>query len=133
MADQDAVADWAPEAIPPNAKLYMRVHKSYVRNGDFQPGVFSNKGEGSSPGMSTEWEKYSTPEEARGRSKVPADNGVIALEAGPVREIEGLTVEHTPDLERRIRGHTDVFGPKTPQARVMLKRIAKWVDGFELP
>jgi hypothetical protein len=82
--------------------------------------------------MSTEWEKYSSPQEARDRAKKPADNGVIQMVAGEVSAVPRLTVKHTPDLERRVRAHTDVLGPKDPESRVKLARISRWVSGFEL-
>jgi hypothetical protein len=82
--------------------------------------------------MSTEWEKYSTPKEARDRAKKPADNGVIVMIAGEVSAIPRLIVRHTPDVERRVRAHTDVLGPKDTEVRVKLSRISRWVLGFEL-
>lgn len=62
--------------------------------------------------MSTDWEKYSTPEEARQRAAEPAWNGIVALIAGVVRSIEDLVVLHSPDWERSPpnRAHTDVMG-----------------------
>jgi hypothetical protein len=75
--------------------------------------------------MSTDWERYSTPEESRARSSVPSDNGVVALNAGSVR-LAGLQVLHTPDVERGNRAHTDVIGEKTNRVRLLLHDLAEW-------
>lgn len=100
----------------------MRVHKMYVADGELQPGVFRDQGDG----MSTNWQKYCpTPVEARAKAKNPRDNGVIRLTVGPIRAIP-LTVEHTPDVLRSDRSHTDVKGKKTAEARLKLLEIAEW-------
>ena len=79
--------------------------------------------------MSTDWAQYSTPQETQSRAKSspPRDNGVLKLNVGGVRAIEGLSVQHTPLEENRA--HTDVFGDKkaNPKVRLMLKRLAEWV------
>jgi len=74
--------------------------------------------------MSTDWERYSSPAETLQRAAEASKNGVIQLGAGSVRVIEGLTVEHTPILANRA--HTDVFGEKTTEVRLRLKRVAQW-------
>ena len=122
MADVEEVIDWPAEVIPAADKLYMRVHRMYVRNGDFVVGAFRDQG----GAMSTDWEKYSTPQETRDRARVAADNGVIQMVSGDVAAIPDLTVAHTPDVVLRVRAHTDVAGEKTPAVRVKLKRISHW-------
>ena len=125
MADGEELINWVVEVIPDTQRLYMRVHKMFVYQGDFVVGVFRDQGEG----MSTEWEKYSSPEDARSRAKVPRENGVIEMIAGSVSETPGLRVQHAPDLERRVRGHTEVIGDKKtdPEVRGKLKRISRWL------
>ena len=83
---------------------------------------------------STEWEKYSTPEDARNRAKKPRENGVVEMVSGQVSGIPGIEVKHTPNLSLRIRAHTDVVGDKKkdPEVRVKLKRISRWCPGFQL-
>ena len=76
--------------------------------------------------MSTDWDKYSSPEETLQRARNPADNGVIQMVVGDVRQVPGLRVEHTPDFPRN-RAHTDVYGEKSTEARVKLLRICTWV------
>ncbi len=128
----DAVTDeWQPEDIPPAARLFMRVHKNWFDNGEINPGVFRNVGEG----MSTDWEKYSDAERTRQRAKkTPEENAVIALVVGEVRGVPGQTVVHTPlkpdgtkeGKEREgNRAHTDVVGEKKkdPEVRKALKRM----------
>jgi len=78
--------------------------------------------------MSTDWEKYSTAQEARNRAKKPNENGVVKLNAGKVRELQGMSVRHTPESSNRA--HSEVFGEKTPEIRVKLNRLAEWVIKF---
>jgi hypothetical protein len=122
MADE--VSSWASEEIPNDDYLWMRVHKNDLPNGDIAPGAFKNRPT-SKDGMSTDWEKYATPQETRNRGRIPTDNAVIRLRVGEVREIPDQTVVHTPITSNRA--HTDVFGDKHPQARVLLTRICKIV------
>ena len=99
----------------------MRVHENFLKNGGLAPGVFRDQGSG----MSTDWEKYSTPTQTRARAKEPTKNGVIQMQAGSVREIPALKIEHSPKTKNRA--HTDVLGEKTTEARVKLRRISQWV------
>lgn len=115
---------WEPELIPDPDRLFMRVQKTFVRNGEVIPGVFRDQGDG----MSTDWEKYSTAEQARGRARVPADNAIVALVVGDVRSVP-LSVDHTPDEALKNRAHTDVRGEKSPEVRLKLLRLRQpgWV------
>jgi len=79
--------------------------------------------------MSVDWEKYSTRLETRDRAKTPKENGVVSLNVGGIRAVPGQSVLHTPILENRA--HTDVLGEKSPEARVLLRRIARWVVNIE--
>ena len=118
---------WPKEDIPNGHLLYMRVHRCWLNpSGELRLGVFRNHGTGASVGMSTEWSFYSAPEQTRQRAKSPEDNGVISMVVGRVREIPGQLVEHTPDIEKSNRAHTDVFGEKTEDVRVMFGRLFKW-------
>jgi hypothetical protein len=104
----------------------MRVHKQHVQNGELQPGVFKDV----DGGMSVNWQKYSTPTQARLRAKNPAVNGIIALRnAGDVRRIVAeqspLRVEHTPEPDDR--SHTEVFGnKKAAGVRIALLDLHEW-------
>ncbi len=73
--------------------------------------------------MSTDWEKYSNAAETQGRGRVPADNGVVSFGVGPVRSIPQV-VEHSPAHDNRA--HSDVLGEKTPEVRLLLRRLALW-------
>lgn len=73
--------------------------------------------------MSTDWERYATPRETQKRGRVPAENGVVALPVGGVRSLPQV-VEHSPTDANRA--HTDVIGEKTPEVRMMLRRLAAW-------
>jgi len=74
--------------------------------------------------MSTDWSKYSTPEATLGRARKPEDNGVVEMLVGSVRAISTLVVEHTPLPENRA--HTEVFGNKDVEVRVLLQRACRW-------
>ncbi len=120
-------AVWASEPIPDTHLLYMRVHHKQVDNGEVLVGAFVDR-----DGMSTDWCKYSTPEQTRDRGKVPADNSVISLPVSGVRSIPGLTVVHSPippgTPNPPNRAHTDVHGvtgANKTEARVKLQRICK--------
>jgi len=104
------MTQWPIEDIPDEHFLYMRLLAAYVVAGEIQPGCFRAHGSGSSRSISTDWSKYSTPVDTRkrARSKPAADYGVLAVVVGPVRAIEGLTVEHAPIPENQA--HTDVGG-----------------------
>ena len=69
MADA-VICDWPVESIPDDDRLYMRVPKSRVIDGWPDLGMFSNGNPpgGGRPGLSTDWSKYSTPEETRART-----------------------------------------------------------------
>ena len=119
MADEQ-VEDWPRETVPNVDDLFMRVHRSYIQQGELIPGVFRDRGSS----MSTDWSKYSTPAETRQRARLPNENSVIALNAGEVRQIRDLTVSHSPVPGNR--SHTDVLGEKDAEVRLKLLRIFKW-------
>lgn len=111
-----------PEDIPDDHDLFMRVHKQYTTKGILLPTAFRSQGDG----MSTDWNKYSTPVETKARAnKNPENNGVISFSVGATRKIPEQIVKHTP--EDNNRAHTDVFGiKKDPKIRIAFKRISKW-------
>lgn len=109
----------------------MRIHQTYLKpsDGSLMPGAFRDR----DGAMSTDWEKYRTPQEARDAARNPNKNGVIAMNVGEVRKVESprQEVEHTPlhgheELPDN-RAHTDVRGEKTEEVRMKLRRIATWV------
>ena len=107
---------WDVEEIPNQDRVFYRVHRTHRTLG---PSIFREQ-EGA---MSTDWEKYSTPEESRGRARIPADNGIVALQAGEIRSVPGLSLTHTPLNENR--SHADVVGigtggPDTTKRRLLL-------------
>lgn len=112
---------WPSELIPDEDLLYKFVHQQWFKKtGEVSPTFFKNVMDpltGHS-GMSTDWSRYSSPEETRSRAKDPAINGVIEMTAVDVRAIPEQTVEHTPiqnNPNPKIKdnhSHTDVFGSK---------------------
>jgi hypothetical protein len=77
--------------------------------------------------MSVDWSRYSTPEETRSRGRQePEKYGVVEMQAGEVRDISGLTVEHDPEWPNN-RAHSQVYGnKKDQQVRVLLMRACRW-------
>lgn len=119
----EMTGSWVSENIPDDDLLYMRVHKTlFDQNGVIFPGAFKNRPT-SNDGMSTDWAKYTRPEETRSRGRSPEDNAIIQMLVRKVRQIPGQEVSHTPDLVTSNRAHTDVFGEKTTEARVKFSRI----------
>ena len=78
---------WLIERIPDEDRLFYRIHKSYIVEGEVVPGAFQERGEDDTRGMSTDWEKYSTAESAWLRSKIPTDNGIVEFIVGEIRAI----------------------------------------------
>lgn len=126
VADEIALT-WEAENVPNEDFLYMRVHKGFFhpRHIPFAPAIFKNNGEG----MSTDWSKYSTPNDTRNRvkqfGKMPENYAVIEMLVADVKSIENQTVEHTPDIPNLNRAHTDVFGEKDEEVRLKFSRIAQ--------
>jgi len=121
------VAGWPVEQIPGEDTLYMRVHDAHRKPGthEISVGAFVNR----STGMSTDWAKYSTPQETRDRAKKNLErNAVVSFVVAEVRGIPEQQVEHTPDPDDDNRAHTEVLGPKSEEVRVQLRRLAKWTD-----
>jgi len=111
------------EEIPDADALFMRAHRNLLRDGLIVPGVFRAPGSG----MSVDWSKYSSPEQARLRAKNPFDNAVLALIAGEIRDKVSLPVLHKPEPENQ--SHSEVMLPENgedlTEVRIKLSRIAK--------
>jgi hypothetical protein len=126
VADQVARA-WEVEYIPDDDLLYRRVHRKLLSVlGGARAGAFTDhKG-----GMSTDWSKYSTPEDTRHRlsGQPPDEFAVAVLPVGEVRRL-GLLVEHDPLPENRA--HTNVIGDKDAEVRLKLTRICRIVLPIE--
>lgn len=116
------------EEIPNTCRLLYRVHKKDIQDNKVVPEAFRERGEGEKRSMSTDWGKYSTPQESRMRAKIPINNAIVSFNVGEVRNIP-LEVTHNPDLERNNPAHTDVKGIdiNKDKARLELRRIYKWV------
>ena len=118
---------WESESIPDAHSLYLRIHAMWWKNGQLFPGAFKNHGRG----MSTNWSRYATPQDTKNQARDPHKNAVVEMNVGAVRGVPGQVVEHTPDLERNNRAHTDVLGEKDPEVQLSLLRVAKVV--IDLP
>lgn len=73
--------------------------------------------------MSADWDRYSTAEECKARANEPRLNGVVSLAVGPVRAIDGMTVDHDPVPQNRahsaVRGM--LTGPKPSERKTMVR------------
>jgi hypothetical protein len=115
---------WPQELIPDDGLLYMRAHRMYIKAGELLPNVFCDHPK-LNGAMSTNWQKYCSPEQCRAMANRPEDNGVISLIVHDVRQIP-LKVDHTPNYERKDRSHADVSGEKTAKVRVQLLKAVHW-------
>lgn len=124
---------WDIEEIPNSDSLYYRIHKSNFREGEIIPGAFKERGEGIDRGMSTNWDKYSTPDELKNVAITPNDNAIVQFNVGEVREIGSLIVKHAPIVQNR--SHSHVIGiPKNgllkTKVRAKLQEICEWSIPF---
>ncbi len=113
---------WEKEEIPNSSMLYMRVHWRDLGEDD-TPNVGAFRDHGGS--MSTDWDKYSTPQETLNRARVPRRNAVIEMNVEDVRSIPHQIVKHCPMPENRA--HTGVIGDKRgdPEVRIKFRRICR--------
>ena len=107
----------------------MRVHRNNVSTSG-EPNAVALRDhsppEGGRPGLSTDWCRYSNPQETQARTGRPEKYGVVAMLAGTVRTIPGLTLEHDPLPDNRA--HSNIYGDKKDQEiRVRLTRCLEWV------
>lgn len=135
-------AHWPVEEIPDQDFLFYRFPVGQLRP-DLKifPGVFrENKGS-----ISTDWDKYSTATETRARTGRPEQFAVLKMGVGAVRQIEGLTVSHSPVQnvlgQPDNRAHSDIFGlePKPPQVSELGRKerirtdLKRQFDSWEIP
>lgn len=124
---------WDIEEIPDSDLLFYRIHKSEFRDGTVIPGAFKERGEGEERGMSTNWNKYSTPDLLINVATIPNDNAVVQFHVQKVREIGSLLVKHAPLPNNR--SHSHIIGiPKKGQlktkVRAKLQEIYEWTIQF---
>src|ERR1035438_1043712 len=106
---------WRVEEIPECDSLFYRFPIGQLR-ADRKPfpGMFrENRGS-----ISADWEKYSTAEETRARQGRPEIFAILRLIVGGIREIDGLTVVHSPTQNvvelPDNRAHSGIFGMESP-------------------
>jgi hypothetical protein len=102
---------WQIEDIPDSDSLYYRVSVGWLGTDlKIAPGLFrENRGS-----ISTDWSKYSTAAQTRSRQGRPEKYAVIKMVAGQVREIDELSVIHSPvqgvEGIANNQAHADIFG-----------------------
>lgn len=135
---------WKQEDIPDEAILYCYVHKIGEVNsktGDPLERAFRNTPYDTGTDKSSDWNKYSTPEETRqrlakqpkrsGGFKNPDDYCVLQLSVQKIRtEIPSQTIEHDPIQNNPVlpdnRAHTKIIGDKDPEVRLKFVDIYEW-------
>ena len=119
------------EEIPDADLVFMRAHETCFRDGNLQPGVFTSK---QGPGMSVDWDKYSSKEQTRQRAKNPAKNAVISLSVGGIRKIDKLDVAHRPEPGNQAHSEVDLpTNEELTEVRVKLRRLAQIVIPLAQP
>ena len=116
-------AAWPIEEIDDGEVLYRRVHRNwFFPNGTLNPGAFRDYE------MSTDWQRYSSAEEARQRARKPHETAIVSLVAGEVRRIDSQYVQHAPIPDNRA--HTNVIGDKSTKVRQRLVDICNLESGI---
>ena len=130
MVGKANVTKWPIEIISDSDDLYYRIHKMFFNE---DPNIIpsaSFRRQGKS--MSTDCDKYSSPERLRQRAEKPEENRILQMNVGSVRAIH-LTVNHAPDHIEMNRAHTDILGLKNISKSVLnkirsqLAIISDWV------
>ena len=67
------------EEIPDKDKLYYRIHINEFINGEVIPGAFVERGDGVSRSMSTDWQRYSSPEILKSRARNPNKVAILSF------------------------------------------------------
>ena len=110
-------------SYPTGDRLYRRVHRKLINSaGGIRAGAFTDY----QGGMSTDWDKHSTPQETRYREVglSPDEFAVVSLPVAEMRDL-GQIVEHDPLPENRA--HTNVVGDKRTEVRLNLARMCQVV------
>ena len=109
---------WQEEEIPNGRILFIRVHEVNVIDGEVQPSAFQPHGKG----LSTNWKKYCTAQEALSKAREPDRNGVAKMNASAVRRVPRV-VRHAPS--NSDRSHTNIIGDDSTTVRLNLLKIAQ--------
>ena len=119
------------EYIPDEDFLYYRVHHVDIVNSKVVAHAFRARGAGTDRGMSTDWSKYSTPQQAKEKAKSPANNSIVRFSVKKVRQVPVLSVEHAPLPDNRAHSHIlgiPEKGEVDPTITEMRERLQKMFD-----
>ncbi len=134
---------WQKESpIPNEAQLYCYIHKSNIRERKPIELAFRNTPFIGGKDLSSDWNKYSTPELTRSRlalqqkgsgkgNKNPDDYFIVKLSVNDIlTKIPDQLTEHDPIQNHQIlpdnRAHSKIIGEKEPEIRLKFVDIAKW-------
>jgi len=110
MDKEASSMNWSIENIPDNNIIFYRMHKQYYED---NPEIILGSGfKPQGKAMSTDWKKYSTPEQSLLRASSPNENRIISMKVGKIRA-SPLIIEHSPSKKYCNRAHTDVLGLKS--------------------
>ncbi len=146
MAQDIPLTNWEKEDIPNfdplgnDYLLFRQIHKTFIKDRapeTISPSAFKDIKD---KGISTDWSKYSTPQETQQRPirNPPEHYGVVSLKVREIREREELSklkIEHAPEQKTRdYRGnqaHTDIkgllkYGYLIKETQILLSRLSKW-------
>lgn len=131
------MADWKVEKIPIDAVLYCFIHKEALNHSTRKPveRAFRNTPFIGGTDLSSDWSKYSTPDETRNRVgsqqkpngsfKNPADYYVIRLLVSQIlTELPTQNIEHNPLPTNRA--HTKILGEKDVEVRLKFFDLCNW-------
>lgn len=138
---------WEIEEIPLSDKLYVRVHKNNInpKTTEPRPAAFKNTPE-KGPDLSSDWEKYSTPETSRelvskqfkfgtNAFKNPNDFFIVSFTGDKLSSIKpNQNVKHSPQYnnpevigEPNNQAHSSIIGDKSDEEiRLKFVDIYNW-------
>lgn len=116
------------EDIPEATRLFRRILRRHVKTDNSPKPAAFNLFRKSVPGISCDWEKYSTPQQTLDRGKASTPEAIAGVVYFICRELrrEDFRVTHTPV---NYQAHCTVLGEDTTQNRVTLSRLCEhnWV------
>lgn len=121
------------EEIPNDAQLFYRIPKAHVIDGDIMWHSFTPVGDG----LSTDWDKYSTAEEALTRptpaypnGRTRQTHGIGHFNVSHLHEIDILRVIHAPSIANRahslIQGFPEAKEPYIKIRKKLKEKLQYW-------
>jgi hypothetical protein len=138
MTEKTPLTEFPIEEIPNADVLYYRIHEVNIDIEETHPikkiklVAFDPHPKGSTQ-MSTNWQKYSTPQDLQQLAKAPEKNGVVSFVVEKLRQIPyPLQVIHDPIVSESFRNQAHALVYDIPfrkndiGIRVKLRDICSW-------